>query len=67
MPSNRGIGPASVEAKHGLMSSSGVPSRQSRPTTVNLVPSIFISFTTLAAIGLGRTGERNAKVPRCVA
>ena len=47
------------------MSSSGVPSRQSRPTTESVPPSTLTSRTTLMAIGLGRTGERSAKVPRC--
>ena len=32
--------------------------------TCRIVPSTFTSFTTLSAIGFGRTGERSAKVPR---
>src|SRR6185437_7807129 len=60
-------GTLSVEAKYGLMSRSGVPSRQSRPTTDNLLPSTPSNLTTLSAIGLGRAGERSENVPRCVA
>ena len=57
-------GTESVEAKYGLMSSSGVSSRQSSPTTVSVLPSMRTSRATETAIGLGRTGERSAKVPR---
>ena len=57
-------GTESTEAKYGLMSISGVPSRQSSPTTESVVPSTRTSRTTLMAIGFGRTGERSAKVPR---
>src|SRR5262249_11158901 len=54
----------SVEAKEGLMRSSGVLPRQSRPTTESLVPSTRRSRATLIAIGLGRAGDRSANVPR---
>jgi len=47
----------------GFRSISGVPSRQSSPRTCKLVPSIAASSTIDEAIGLGRTGERSAKVP----
>src|SRR5476649_2928744 len=47
------------------MSRSGVPSRQSSPITERVVPSTLSSRTTLIAIGLGRAGERRAKVPCC--
>src|SRR6478609_8600821 len=57
-------GTESTEAKYGLMSTSGVPSRQSRPMTDSVVPSTRTSFTTLIAIGFGRTGERTENVPR---
>jgi hypothetical protein len=40
-----------------------VPSRQSSPRTCNVVPCTVTSSTTEEAIGFGRTGERNAKVP----
>ena len=46
-------GTLSVEAKYGLISNNGVPSRQSRPTTKSALPSTRTSFTTLMAIGLG--------------
>ena len=46
------------------MSSSGVLSRQSIFFIWSIVPSTFTSFTTLSAIGFGRTGDRSAKVPR---
>ncbi len=46
------------------MSSSGVPSMQSTLRTVSVVPSMPSSSTAASAIGLGRTGERSAKVPR---
>ncbi len=36
----------------------------SRPMTESVVPSTRTSRTTLIAIGLGRTGERTANVPR---
>ena len=57
-------GTESTEAKYGLMSISGVPSRQSRPTTESVVPSTRTSLTTLIAIGFGRTGERTENVPQ---
>jgi K+-sensing histidine kinase KdpD len=58
-------GTASVEAKYGLMSRSGVSSTQSIPTMVSRLPSIRTRRATDSAIGLGRTGERSANVPRC--
>jgi hypothetical protein len=36
---------------------------QSSPRTCTVVPLIATSRTTEEAIGFGRTGERNAKVP----
>jgi hypothetical protein len=49
--------------RSGLRSINGVPSRQSRPRTCNVVPSIATRSTTEDAMGFGRTGERNAKLP----
>src|SRR6056297_2283355 len=50
--------------RSGLMSSSGVPSRQSRPRTISVPFSIRTSLTMDVPIGLGRTGDRRAKVPK---
>ena len=49
------------------MSRSGVPSMQSTLRTVSVVPSMPSSSTAASAMGLGRTGERSAKVPRAMA
>ena len=49
--------------RYGLMSSSGVSSRQSRPRTRTVAPSTPTSLTIEVPIGFGRTGERNEKVP----
>jgi hypothetical protein len=46
------------------MSSKGVPSRQSSPTTDRRLASTLSSFATDSAMGFGRTGDRKAKVPR---
>ena len=56
-------GTESVDAKYGLMSSSGVSSRQSSPTTERVLPSMRSSRATESAMGLGRAGERSANVP----
>ena len=53
-----------MEAKYGLMSIRGVPSMQSILRTLSVVASMAINSTAASAMGLGRTGERSAKVPR---
>lgn len=48
----------------GLMSTSGVPSQQSRPRTTSHRPSISARRTIAVPIGFGRTGDRIANVPK---
>ena len=50
--------------RSGLMSRSGVSSRQSRPRTSTTLPSMPTSLTIEVPIGLGRTGERSENAPR---
>src|SRR5712675_771430 len=50
--------------RSGLISSSGVSSRQSRPRTSTVLPSMATNLTIEVPIGLGRTGERSENVPR---
>ena len=56
----------STVSSHGLMSTSGVPSRQSIASipTTPAASSSSVMITDDSAIGFGRFGERSAKVPR---
>src|SRR5207245_9336073 len=54
----------SYSQRSGLITSNGVSSRQSRPSTSTTAPSTPTSLTTEVAIGFGRTGERSENVPR---
>ena len=48
----------------GLMSTSGVPSQQSRPRTTSHRPSTSARWTIAVPIGFGRCGDRIANVPK---
>src|ERR1700687_1652605 len=50
--------------RSGFISSSGVSSRQSRPRTTTVSPSMPTSLTIDVPIGFGRTGERSENAPR---
>ncbi len=49
--------------RNGLMSRSGVPSRQSSPRTIIAPSPMPVTATIDAAMGFGRMGERKANVP----
>src|SRR5258705_37868 len=49
---------------HGMPRHNGVSSRQSRPRTRTVLPSMLTSLTIEVPSGFGRCGERSENVPR---